>query len=209
MFKQKRIWIPILSALVIAMGCGLFYRRKVTNQEPVEVYKPVDLNQPATPKPPPPGETYETGHWHGDEWHANDAHAPVEAQQPTAEARDGRGIAEPVNAQTGAPMPGGSETSVPSSELSESSQRTQAEREAFEKWQAWEDKVHELRLEVSQAHKAWADLIPETAEEVEKYKTDKEWQRKAQEATDKYDEVLERMQEHEANRVLPPPQSFR
>lgn len=67
---RKRVWIPILSVLVIAMGCGLFYSRKVANQEPIKVYKPVEIAQPAAPKPPPPGETFETGHWHGDEWHS-------------------------------------------------------------------------------------------------------------------------------------------
>ena len=94
MLKQKRIWIPILSVLVLAMGCGLFYGQKVANQEPIKVYKPVDVQQPATPKPPPPGETAESGHYHGDEWHAqphetkklplvdaSDAHNPVTAPQ--------------------------------------------------------------------------------------------------------------------------------
>ena len=96
MLKQKRIWIPILSVLVIAMGCGLFYGHKVTNQEPVTTITPASVEQPAAPKPPPPGESYETGHWHGDEWHANDAHAPVEVATPEAQ---GGQIAHPVNAQ--------------------------------------------------------------------------------------------------------------
>ena len=91
---NKNVWIPILSVLVIAMGCGLFYGQKVANQEPIKVYKPVDVQQPATPKPPPPGETAESGHYHGDEWHADkheteklplvdasDAHNPVTAPQ--------------------------------------------------------------------------------------------------------------------------------
>ena len=77
---RKRFWIPILSVLVIAMGCGLFYGRKVANQEPIKIYKPVEVE--TKPKPPPPGESYETGHWHGDEWHANDAHAPAEVATP-------------------------------------------------------------------------------------------------------------------------------
>ena len=91
MLKQKRIWIPILSVLVIAMGCGLFYGQKVANQEPVKVYKPVDVSKPATPKPPPPGETAESGHWHGDEWHAepHDAHAPAEVSESTPLVSEG------------------------------------------------------------------------------------------------------------------------
>ncbi|MXV84386.1 hypothetical protein F4Z98_13575, partial [Candidatus Poribacteria bacterium] len=75
---RKKIWIPILCVFVIAMGCGLFYGRKVANQEPVKVYKPVEVSkQPVAPKPPPPGETYETGHWHGDEWHSEPHKTPL------------------------------------------------------------------------------------------------------------------------------------
>ena len=29
-----------------------------------------------TKRPPPPGETHETGYWHDDHWHRNDSHAP-------------------------------------------------------------------------------------------------------------------------------------
>ena len=65
---RPRIWIPILVLLVIAMGCGLFYGRKVANQEPIKIYKTTEVE--TKPKPPPPGETYETGHWHGDVWHS-------------------------------------------------------------------------------------------------------------------------------------------
>ena len=95
MLKRKRVWIPIVSVLVIAMGCVLYYGRKTANQEPVLIIKPVEIeSRSAAPKPPPPGETHETGHWHGDEWHA-DPHDPPEVPtdkipQPleTAASRD-------------------------------------------------------------------------------------------------------------------------
>ena len=88
---SKKFWIPIyVSVFVIVMGFGLFYGRKVAKQEPVKVYKAVEVEnqQPAAPKPPPPGETYETGHWHGDEWHTepHDIHAPAESQTPPPSA---------------------------------------------------------------------------------------------------------------------------
>ena len=69
----KKVWIPILIAVV---GCGLFYSQKNANQKSITIIKPVEVEQPATaPKPPPPGETAESGHWHGDVWHAeNHAH---------------------------------------------------------------------------------------------------------------------------------------
>lgn len=73
---KKKFWIPIISLLVIAIGCGLFYGTRVTDQEPVKIYKAVPPEGVSQPKPPPPGETYETGHWHGDVWHAV-AHEPT------------------------------------------------------------------------------------------------------------------------------------
>lgn len=80
---MKKYWIPLLIVMLALVGCGLFYGCKVAKQEPVKVYKPVEVPQEATPKPPPPGETYETGHWHGDEWHTepHDTHAPAQPPQ--------------------------------------------------------------------------------------------------------------------------------
>ena len=86
---SKKFWIPIyVSVFVIVLGGALFYGHKVTNQEPVTTITPASVEQPTTPKPPPPGETYETGHWHGDEWHSepHEAHTPAEvvSESPSA-----------------------------------------------------------------------------------------------------------------------------
>lgn len=92
----KRSWIPILITLLAVMGCGLFYGvRRNAQQEPVKVYKPVEVQQSRTQKPPPSGETAESGHWHGDEWHAepHDTHTPAEVATPEAE---GAQIAAPT-----------------------------------------------------------------------------------------------------------------
>ena len=80
---DKKILIPILIIAVLAvMVYGLLHGQKVATQGAVKVDKPVEVESPATaPKPPPPGETHETGHWHGDEWHAEpheETHTPVE-----------------------------------------------------------------------------------------------------------------------------------
>ena len=64
MLKQKRVWIPIVSVLVIAMGCGLFYGRKVANQAPVKIYKPVEVE--TKPKVETPVEQTPQGHFHAD-----------------------------------------------------------------------------------------------------------------------------------------------
>ena len=197
---QKKFWIPILIVLLAVVGCGLFYSKRIAQQERVNVHKPIEVEQPPTSKPPPPGETAESGHWHGDEWHAepHGAHPPAEVSeqpQPTTEAQSTPVGAQQVNAQSPAPMQDSSRTRPPQ-EVAEI-QRQQRE---------WVDKDYELRIKVSQAHQAWAELIPETVEEAKRYQTDKEWQRKVQEATDKYDEALRMLQEHEAKRVLPPAQ---
>ena len=73
---RKRVWIPILIVLLAVMGCGLFYNSRVSTQEPVKFYKRVEVETSATPKPLPPGETAESGHWHGDEWHAEPHETP-------------------------------------------------------------------------------------------------------------------------------------
>ena len=207
MLLKKKVWIPILILLLVVIGCGLFYARQVSKQKPVKVYKVGEVENPETPKPPPPGETHATGHWHGDEWHSK-PHAPVEVSEaeaelptPSAELTEGQGApvgAQHVGAQPPAPMQDSSRTRAPQEEA-EIQKRWRA-------WSEWEDKAHELRVNFSQVSKANTDLMPKTAEEAERYQTDKEWQRKVQEATDKYDEALRMLQEHEAKRVLPPAQ---
>ena len=100
---RKSVWIPILSVLLAVMGCGLFYNSHVSNQEPVKFYKRVEVETAATPKPPPSGETTESGHWHDDEWHAEPHDPPAQPQQvepgppPLIESAEVQGT--PVDAQ--------------------------------------------------------------------------------------------------------------
>lgn len=89
---RRRFWLPLLIVLLVFVGCGLFYGRRVAKQEPVKIYKPVEVAGEATapkPKPTPPGETAESGHWHGDEWHAepHETDPPPVAAPPLAEAQ--------------------------------------------------------------------------------------------------------------------------
>ena len=76
MLLQKKVWLPILIVLLVVIGYGLFHRQKTADQEPIKIYKPIEVENPETPKPPPPGETTESGHWHGDEWHAEPHETP-------------------------------------------------------------------------------------------------------------------------------------
>lgn len=90
----KKIWIPVVCVLIgVAIG-ATFWGQHIASQEPVKVINPataeeVDASKPTTPKPPPPGETAESGHWHGDVWHAEvhetvvaESFAPVEMLKP-------------------------------------------------------------------------------------------------------------------------------
>lgn len=92
----RKYWLPLTVFVLIAlMGCGLFYGRKSAKQEPVKIYKAVEVKKKPKPKPPPPGAN-PNGHWHGDEWHAepheteklplvdaSEKHNPVAAPQPS------------------------------------------------------------------------------------------------------------------------------
>lgn len=48
----RRFFIGVLVfVLLLAMGCGLYYGRKVATQEPVKVYNPVEVEQPTSEEP--------------------------------------------------------------------------------------------------------------------------------------------------------------
>lgn len=204
---RKRIWIPIVSVLVIAMGCGLYYGQKTANQEPVKVYKPVEVApEVSTPKPPPPGETAESGHWHGDVWHA-EPHDPVdvseaEVSQPTppAELTEVQGapvVAPPRNAQI-------IEQAAQDGDIKMFDTHTPEYYEAVAAWKEWKKKHKELRDEYSQLNHAFDDAMPATEEEAKRFLNDEKFKRevqhKMQEAIDKMAEVHRKMREHEAQR---------
>lgn len=86
MFLKKN-WLPITVFLLAIVAVGLYLlTTQQTPKDPVTIIKPVEVEK--QPKPPPPGETFETGHWHGDVWHTGShethANAPeVETQGNT------------------------------------------------------------------------------------------------------------------------------
>ena len=101
----KKIFIPIVVIVVLAViGYGILHGQRNANQEPVLIIKPVEVEKPATaPKPPPPGETHATGHWHGDEWHSE----PHEPEVSAVEA------APPAPSETTQRPPSAPETQTP------------------------------------------------------------------------------------------------
>ena len=90
MLKRKRVWIPILIVLLAAIGCGLFYERQVSKQEPVKVYTPVTPERVAKLQPTaksPASDTSQGGHFHADgTWHT-EAHETSETAQPSGETQ--------------------------------------------------------------------------------------------------------------------------
>ena len=89
----RKYWLPISVFIVAIVGVGLYYLQTRPPKDPITIIKPVETEQPTakaplkeTPKPPPPGETAESGHWHGDQWYA-DPHE-TEVQPPLAVDRE-------------------------------------------------------------------------------------------------------------------------
>ena len=78
MFLRK-YWILLSVLLLAVVGVCLYMLTTQTPQEPIVIYKPVEIEKPIEPKPPPPGAD-PNGHWHGDEWHD----APHEPQETPA-----------------------------------------------------------------------------------------------------------------------------
>lgn len=78
----NRLFIGVLFVLLLAMGCGLYYGRKVVTQAPVKVYKPVEVEQPTSEEPV--GDTLPTEPDEGGKLplvDASDAHNRVAAPQ--------------------------------------------------------------------------------------------------------------------------------
>ena len=80
--SNRRFILIAVVFFVLMLAGSLYYLQTQPPKDPILIYKTVDVE--TKPKPPPPGETYETGHWHGDEWHkgSHDAHAPTAAATP-------------------------------------------------------------------------------------------------------------------------------
>lgn len=86
MSTLKKHWHWILFVLIIFGGIGVvLFTQLNTDTKPETVYNPPSeetlqnirdklaaqkaQETDTTKRPPPPGETHETGHWHGDHWH--------------------------------------------------------------------------------------------------------------------------------------------
>ena len=207
MFLKKN-WLPLTVFVVVIAGVCLYYLQTRPPKDPIIIHKAVEVEREVPPKPPPPGETAESGHWQGDVWHAepHDAHMPVEVNPEVQGAPVGAQIAQPVNPQLPEPatpqfVEQAAQAGIP---IQEFPARTKEYYDAFEKWKAWEDKQDELREEYSQLNQAFTDLLPATKEEAIRIDNDenskRELGRKVTEAAQKIADVERKMREREANR---------
>lgn len=82
----KKFWIPVVLVLIgVAIG-GTFWRQHIASQEPIKVYKSVELDRKAEPrKAAEPPDISEQEHFYADStWHA-DAHDTSEREIPETE----------------------------------------------------------------------------------------------------------------------------
>ncbi|MDE0424696.1 MAG: hypothetical protein OXN25_07505 [Candidatus Poribacteria bacterium] len=97
LLSQNRIFTALVLVLVF-VASGLLYLNTVKRQADRDLQRTQErLN---ASKPPPPGETAESGHWHGDEWHTGSHETPA----PAGAAVSG-GVELPADVETAAPTP--------------------------------------------------------------------------------------------------------
>ena len=182
LLSDNRLFTAAVCLLVFVAG-GLIYLQSVKHQATRDVQRtqesvkqqlpPKTEAQPARPKPPPPGETAESGHWHGDVWHTGRHDSPAQgqriAQEPLADTKvqGAPVIAEQANGQISAPT-------------QEVSLRTQETGEAVYgpgSFDEWLTKNMELMTKDFQALKKVADILPDTAEGWEHLRNDEQLKR--------------------------------
>ena len=205
MFLRKN-WLPILLFVVMICAVSLYILTTQADKEPIKISKPVEVSTPVSPKPPAQGETTESGHWHGDQWHAEPHDPPAQPQQvepgppPLIESAEVQGT--PVGAQSiNEPI---IKQAVRNGNVTLFYARTQEYHDAVKKWQDWHKKFDELFALQMQAGDMLINALPETEAEAKRYDNDKQFKkevtRKAREALDKSSEMAEMIRAHEAKK---------
>ena len=159
---RKSVWIPFLIVLLTVIGGGLFYSSRVGKQEPAKVYKPVEVENPATPKPKPPGETAKSGHWHGDEWHAEPhSETPEVSAGAVSEPDTPQNAADTTTKVQGAPLIAQPENGQINTPTQEASQPTQKAHKTFygPEWAEWFKKEVELSDKRMQVYEKISDAL--------------------------------------------------
>ena len=195
----RKYWLPISVFIVAIAGIGLYLLAIQTPKEPTVIYKSVEpIEKPAAQvpvaKPPPPGETHETGHWHGDEWHTEPHEA--DAQVTTPEVQGTPVAATPIDAQIVV-------QAAQDGNIRLFDTRTPEYYEAVAAWKKWNKKFNELHVLDMKAGQMLIDALP-TKEEAKQFENDeqfkKEMGRKVNEASKRIGEVTKMRRDHEAKK---------
>ena len=142
------------------------------------IYKPVEPVAKSEVKAPV-GDTSQGGHYHGDEWHT-DPHAAVEVSEAEVSS-DGQGVPDVLAAPVVAEP---ANTQIDAATLKSAGRRWNG-LEVSKAWLEWSEKAKELRRKHMQAAGEKIALLPKTAEELERFDNDPEWQRRHNEAFQK------------------------
>ncbi|MDE0425437.1 MAG: hypothetical protein OXN25_11250 [Candidatus Poribacteria bacterium] len=195
LLSKNRVFMALVLAVVF-VASGLLYLNTVNRQATRDIQRTQERVN--APKPPPPGETAESGHWHGDEWHA-EPHEPIEVSEgqvsqsstPTERTQvqgEHDGLV-PINGQIAPLMPA---VSPP----------TQEDIDINRAWREWSKKHNELNEQFLQASRKDIELLPTTKEEQERFDNDPEWQRRYNEALHKTAKIYEMIEAHEKENPL-------
>ncbi|MDE0424694.1 MAG: hypothetical protein OXN25_07495 [Candidatus Poribacteria bacterium] len=80
---NKKLWLPILIVLLIVIGIGVWRGQQVSEQAPIKVYKPVEVEDTEVP-PKVDDETAQGGHFHEDGTFHTEPHEANGMETPTS-----------------------------------------------------------------------------------------------------------------------------
>ena len=144
------------------------------------------------------GDTSQGGHFHEDgTWHDQPHASPIEVSKPEASADVPAApdvLPAPVVAQQ-------ADTQIDEATLESASLRLK-NPDVYKAWVEWSKKNKELSEAFFQAAREDTALLPTTAEELERFDNDPEWQRKHNEALHKTAKIYTMMKAHENKNPL-------
>ncbi|MXY29203.1 hypothetical protein F4Y59_13720 [Candidatus Poribacteria bacterium] len=201
LLSKNRFFMALVLVLVF-VASGLLYLNTVKRQATRDIQSTQERVN--APKPPPPGETAESGHWHGDVWHAepHEAHTPVNSPALVQENFSGE-----VRGESAAVALVNAQVAAPNQEASAPTQETSARMQTFhEAHHAWREKYHELIDQYSQLNREMSEVFPKTVEEWKQYNANSEMWRRYNELWAKQAKIDAKLKALEQEMPSPPTQ---
>ena len=202
MFLRKN-WLPLLVFVMMICAVSFYLLTTQVHKVPIKIYKPVEVSNPIHPKPPPPGETAESGHWYGDVWHTESHEVPVKQPTPVQDPPSGEAPGTPVGAASTDTDAQILEQAEQEGNIKLFDKRTEEYHKAVKAWQDWHKTFDELHVLDMEAGQMLIDALP-TEEEAKQYENDENYKRemgrKVNEASKRIGEVMRLQREHEAKK---------